>query len=65
MDDRSISAYLRAATKAKILHGWYWHEAYGPRTWIITPAIGPAREIDGSEYAEALASHGIEPLYVS
>jgi hypothetical protein len=68
MRDDTIDAYLRGATRDRVLVGWY---AYGPeeaRRWVINPGIGLSRTMDRSEserYVEGLWADGVVPAWRS
>lgn len=76
MTNRDIRAYLRAATRAKILSGWYVYRPpgaidtdpiYGGLVFCIAPIAGRPQHFAFDEairYCEMLATEGIEPEYI-
>jgi len=68
MTDREIRAYLRGATRDRVLSGWYHYERLDAREWIVSTPIAGARIYDQAgveDYCRALASAGIEPLRIA
>jgi hypothetical protein len=68
LTDVDVRAYLRAATRAKILGGWYNFGTSDNITWIVTPIDRTQRSqhMDSEAvriYCEMLAEAGIEPEY--
>ena len=65
MTDRDIRAWLRGATKAKVLVGWYWHGPDHARRYTVNAPGGITTF--GSEaaagYCDMLRAAGVEPLY--
>lgn len=64
MTDREIRAFLRGATRDKILTGWQ-----GPhhrRSYTISPVVGDAREYLFSQvldYVRLLKQAGVLPMF--
>ena len=68
MTDREIRAYLRGATRERVLSGWYHYERFEEREWIVSTPFTGAQVYDQAgveDYCRALASAGIEPLPIA
>jgi hypothetical protein len=66
MADRDIRAWLRGATRARILTGWYAYGFGAMRRYVISPegvdtSTYSAHEV--SRYCSMLREAGIEPVY--
>lgn len=75
VDNRDIRAYLRAATRAKIISGWYGYRTANTdgedddrqMAWCIAPYDSPPVNYDytgACEFTALLAASGIEPEYI-
>jgi hypothetical protein len=66
MVDRDIRAWLRGATRARILVGWYTYGFGAMRKYVINPAYLETSTYTASEvssYCAMLREAGIEPVY--
>lgn len=68
MESDMIDAYLRGATGAGVLEGWYAYGSEAERHWVINPPVGWTETFDrvrAARYVEYLWSEGVKPLWRS
>lgn len=66
MHKDEIRAYLRAATRQKIIYGWYFYRRKGHIYWVINPNSGDCSTYNTKgvlEFIKMLKAMNIEPEY--
>jgi hypothetical protein len=67
MTPREIRAYLRGATRGKVLRGWYFYGPADALRWVVTPTEGSSGDFSHDEaagYCQMLDAAGVTPALV-
>jgi hypothetical protein len=65
MTSSMIRAYLRGATRGKVLRGWYFYGPADALRWVVTPHDGLSDDYSHDEaagYCRMLDAAGVTPL---
>jgi hypothetical protein len=68
MTPREIRAYLRGATRGRLVRGWYFYGPADALRWVVNPCEGASDDWSHDEavgYCQMLRAAGVEPAVLS